>query len=514
MKITFVHLGREHLGIEYLSSLLKQAGHRTALAYDPGLFGPEDNVFHIRFLEKLFNLRQQIISQVLESSPDLIALTVYSGTYAWAGRIAAEIRQIEDTPTVFGGIHATLAPRSIIENDFADFVVEGEGFEALPELAGALENNGSVEDIANLWFKKDGRVNHNPPRPPFSDFDSLPLPDKALFEKDVNFRDDYVILTSLGCVFNCSYCCESYLNRLYRNRYFRRREVEAVMKELVIMKNRYGFKEVMFNDALFFTDKRWLKQLLARYVKEIGVPFRCFGKINNLDEEVCRLLKESGCYCIEFGLQTLNETIRKTVLHRNETNQQARAAFRLCDSYRLRYDIDHMFGLPGETEQDHIEGALFYSRLRRLNRVKCHNLTYFPNLPIIESARRKNILDQADLDDIDKGRITNFFHDAFIKDRQLRRARDTFSRFFKLLPLIPAPLVRWLTARRRYELFRFIPSPLVIAGQLLAAVKGRDYRYVIYFKYYPLRIKRVIKRKWLTSGRTAPGDGPGRRAGR
>src|SRR6056297_1623340 len=175
MKITFVHLGREHLGIEYLSSLLKNQGHETALAYDPGLFGPEDNVFYIPVFEKFFNQRQKVIRDILDSTPDLVAFTVYSGTYAWACSIAESIRTILDVPFVFGGIHATLVPETVINNHFVDYVVEGEGFEALPELVEALAAENSVQGIANLWFKENGRVLKNSVRPPFVNLDDLPL---------------------------------------------------------------------------------------------------------------------------------------------------------------------------------------------------------------------------------------------------------------------------------------------------------------------------------------------------
>ena len=63
MKITFVHLGKENLGIEYLSAVLKKACHQTFLASDPGLFGSEDNIFYSPFLERLFNNKKQIIKK-------------------------------------------------------------------------------------------------------------------------------------------------------------------------------------------------------------------------------------------------------------------------------------------------------------------------------------------------------------------------------------------------------------------------------------------------------------------
>ncbi len=496
MRITFVHLGREHLGIEYLSSLVKQEGHDVSLAYDPGLFGPEDNVFCIPLLERLFNQRQQVISAIKASSPDLVAFTVYTGTYQWACGIAREIRSSLNAPIVFGGIHATLVPETVIANDYIDFVIQGEGFQAFPGLVSVLSSGRDrLAEVDNLWFKDNGAVKKNRLAPPLANLDSLPFPDKTLFEADVNYIDDYVIISSLGCVFNCSYCCESYMNQLYQHKYFRRRSVASVMEELIVMKEKYRFREVMFNDALFFTDREWLRRLMTEYRKAINVPFRCFGKVSHIDDDICRMLKEGGCYCIEFGMQTWNEALKKNVLNRSETNDRALEAFRRCDRFGLRYDIDHIFGLPGEKVEDHVDGLRFYSRLKRLNRIKCHNLTYFPNTAITRFARENQVLTKEDVDKLEKGDISDFFHGDAIKDRELKKAKDVFSKCYKWLPVIPGFLIRSFIRSGDCRVFRFLPRPVIILGQLLVAVKGRDYRYLIYFKYYPLRIRRSLQKK-------------------
>src|SRR5690606_19458845 len=132
--------------------------------------------------------------------------------------------------------------------------------------------------------------------------------------------------------------------------------------------------------------KRWLRELLSAYRREIGVPFKCFCTVQGFDAETARLLAEAGCYSVEFGLQTWNPVIRRDVLARHETNAAALAAFRHCAEQRLWFDVDHMFGLPGESEQDHVEGALAYRGLAYLNRVKVHQLVYLPTAEIVARA--------------------------------------------------------------------------------------------------------------------------------
>ena len=64
MRIIFVHQGRENLGIEYLSALLKRDGHQVSLAYDSGLFGASDNVFYSSSWEKIFSTPEKVITKI------------------------------------------------------------------------------------------------------------------------------------------------------------------------------------------------------------------------------------------------------------------------------------------------------------------------------------------------------------------------------------------------------------------------------------------------------------------
>ena len=494
MKVTFVHLGRENLGIEYLSAVLKSQGYCVSLAYDPGLFSLNDNVLYIPFLERLFSRRQWVLEQIQLSHPDVVAFSVYTGTYVWALEIARELKARLGVSTVFGGIHPTLVPTEVVKQSEVDFVIVGEAEEAFPELLEHIEKNQPPKGVSNVWYKAGNKIASHPVRHPIQDLDDIPLPDKSLFEKEVNYRDDYMILSSRGCPYRCTYCCESYWNRLYKGRYFRRRSVNSVIEELKRMKEKYGFREVMFNDPIFFTDRTWLQKLMVCYRKEIKAPFRCFGRVDFLDQEMAELLQWGGCYAIEFGLQSFNPEIRKRTLRRQETNAHYENAFRILDRLGIRYDIDHMFGLPGESIQDHVDVARFYSGLGRLNRIKCHNLTYFPGLEILEKGREAKMLTLDDEKAISCGEMpSDFFHQDAIKDRALKEAATDFQTLFKVLPVIPGNLLEKILKRSQWQGWHRIPSLFVILGQMAVALRGHDYRFFLYFRYYSLRIRRALR---------------------
>ncbi|MBU1062055.1 MAG: B12-binding domain-containing radical SAM protein [Candidatus Omnitrophica bacterium] len=492
MKVTFVHLGREHLGIEYLSSVLKKAGHEISLAYDPGLFGTEDNVFYIPFLERVFDRKNEVISRIESSTPDLVAFSVYTSNYQWTCDVARTIKEKMNVKTVFGGVHVSLVPEEVVKNDFVDFVIIGEGEYALLDLVNTLSSNRPEYSIPNVWYKKGGEVIKNPLRPPIKDLDSLPFPDKGLFENYINYRDDYMVMTARGCVFSCSYCCEAYFHKIYSDGYFRRRSASSVISELKAMKKRYNFKRVMFFDSVFFTDKKWLSGFLHEYKKEISVPFRCEGHVSFVDEDLIRLMKDSGCYGIDFGVQTFNESIRKDILHRNETNDQIDKAFSICGKLKLRYDVDLIFGLPLVKEEDYELALEFMYSHKYFNRLKCYYLAYYPKLPIVDRAIELGIIYTKDVESFEKGNVGDFFHQDSINDPHHKAWKDNFEKLYKLFPVMPSFLKRFIIKKKLYRHFHIIPGFIVIVFQLAIGLCKRDFRFIIYIKYYLSHFKKKV----------------------
>ncbi|MFC1889536.1 B12-binding domain-containing radical SAM protein [Thermodesulfobacteriota bacterium] len=490
MRIDFVHIGREHLGIEYLSAILKEAGHQVRLHYDPGIFGSEDNAFQIARLARRFDQSRRIVTEIVSDPPDVLAFPVYTSTFQWALAIARDVREKVRVPTVFGGPHATVAPEVVAADPAVDVAVVGEADAVIVELAERLASGRDFHNLSNIAFLQDGGVTLRALADP-CDLDQLPFPDKRIFEKEVNIVDDYLIMTNRGCPFGCTYCCENAINHLYGKQYLRRRSVASVIEDLCQGKKRYGFREVMFNDAIFFTDKDWLLDLLDQYRLRIGVPFRCFGQILYLDGEIARALKAADCYAVEFGLQTTSDTIRRDLLGRRETLADAARAFDICDKEGLRYDIDHMFNLPGETVQQGRDALRFYMGRRMLNRIKVHYLTYFPGTAMMEYAIEHGILDKQAANRIHEGITGDFFHAFTANDPAMIQHIKGFTRLMRLLPLLSERMVNWLTRTDRHLWFARVPGLLIILFQILVALRGRDYRYILYIRYYIHRIRRL-----------------------
>lgn len=466
---------RQAMDLEILAPILRQAGHEVRLAYDPDVFGVTDNVLQSRVLARLADSSGRIFREVRDYRPDVCIFSVLPATHGWCREMAGRIKRETGCTIVFAGLHPTLVPERVLRDAIADFVVQGEMENSIPRLLGETGAGGD-----KLRTSRHERV----------DLDALPIPDKDLFKPWVSHAYSYATMVSRGCPFRCSYCEETCQGRIMGPGYFRRKSVDSVMRELVEAKRKYSFREVIFKDSYLTGDNDWLAALMERFRSEIGVPFKCFCTISGFDGRTAGLLKQGGCYCVEFGLQTWNDAIRRKVLDRVESSEAARAAFESCADHGLWYDVDHMLGLPGETEEDHRLGAVQYGSLRRLNRIKVHHLVLLPGAPIIDDVAPDGAEREALAGRLADGVAADFYRAGG------RGAKDAaglaYAKLYKMLPALHGGALKWLLEGRRARLVRFVPAFMVIFVQALLAVRSRDLRFAEYLRHYPARVIRAI----------------------
>lgn len=488
MQITFAYLAAESIAIEILGSVLKRDGHRVSLAFDPGLFD-DKQYLDIPLLKKAFSRRSDVVREIIDSSPDLVCFSVGTDNYRWACEVASTVRERTSAPIIFGGIHATAVPERVIKNPFVDMVCVGEGEEALSELARSIESGQNDTTIRNIWFKDraTGQVIRNPVRPLIQDLDSVPYPDKSLFERHIPIRGGkYMMMTSRGCPYQCSYCYNNVLRRsVYggEKRYVRQRSVESVIGELKEMKARYGFSNIAFMDDCFVANRRWFREFSRRYMEEIGLPYSCMAYTGQVDDEMGELLKASGCNRMMFGVQTMDRKTREEVLKRSfETDEKIRKAIEVCDRLSIPYSLDHIFGTPFASPEEHERTAAFYSRTRAI-RVCCYALFYYPRTGITEDGLKAGILDRRAVEDIEEGRARLYVYGSSLGADELKVFR-ALRNFYALLPLAPTDVLLFLLRTRLYILLRFMPRAFALGCEAAVSIKTGHQRGVDYIRYY------------------------------
>lgn len=501
MKITFAYLAAESIAIEILSSVLKQDGHSVSLAFDPGLFD-DKQYLDIPFLNKAFSKKADVVEQILRNRPDLLCFSVGTDNYQWACEIARAVKKEMNVPVIFGGIHVTAVPDRVIQNDFVDMVCVGEGEEAISELARSMERGGLDTDILNIWFKTGGGVKKNPVRPLIQDLDTVPYPDKDLFDRHIPIRNGkYMMMTSRGCPYQCTYCYNNVLRRsVYgsEKKYVRQRSVEGVIGELKAMKKKYAFTNVAFMDDCFVTNRRWFREFARRYREEIDLPYSCMAYTGQIDEEMGALLKESGCNRMMFGIQTMDRKTREEVLKRSfETDEKIRRAIGICDALSIPYSLDHIFGAPFADPKEHERTAAFYSTTKAI-RVCCYALFYYPKTEITEDGIKAGILSRDAVDGIEEGKARLYVYGSSLREEELKIFRS-LRNFYALLPILPSPVLRFMLSTGIYRGLRFMPRFFALACEAFVSIKTGHQRGVDYIRYYAQHLKKTFARGELNA---------------
>jgi radical SAM superfamily enzyme YgiQ (UPF0313 family) len=453
MKVGFYIPAFEHLGISYLSACLREAGHETAGFLDPLLC--KDGAFHTRLTERLFDMEDFVVDQIVKAGVDLLAFSVVTGNFLDARRVAAKVKERCGIPTVFGGIHCSSIPDRVIEKPEIDFVVVGEGEGALVDLANRIEAGQSAHGIPNVWYKDGGRVVSHPPRPVIEDLDTLPFPDKDIFYSVVPsfHQTHYMATASRGCCFACSYCNNSRMRRIYEGKghWRRRRTVDNLIQELQEAQAKYRFADVRFWDEVFIDDRDWLEEFAGKYPQAIGKPFFCWGHARFIDEDVVELLEKAGCQEVNIGVEAVQEKTRKELLGRTDTTAEIVNAIELFRRSRIWISTGNMVGLPGQDVEEVADMAAFYNE-HRVDRPWVFFFRYYPNTVIVDEAVERGLLtaqDVAQIEDPTERQVTfSYANDA--DNRDIVR----IATLIYLTALLPKALIGMILAHRGW---RFIP---------------------------------------------------------
>jgi radical SAM superfamily enzyme YgiQ (UPF0313 family) len=407
----------EYFGPMYLSAVLKQHGHQCELF--------------------VTQKEKDLIESIKQAKPDIIAFSVMSHDYKWAINQAKAIKSRINVPIMMGGPHPTFFSKTI-EHDSVDIICIGEGEYALVELMDLIDKGKDFSNVQNLWVKKGSEIHKNTPRNLIENLDDLPFPDRELYYKRYRFLKEVPtkrFMATRGCPYNCTFCFNHTLKNMYKDKgvYVRMRSPENVIEEIKYIKSKYNLKTVRFSDDTFTLNKKWLLELLELYKKEINLPFTCLCRANEVNDDIVKKLKESGCKSATFGIESGNERIRQEILKKNLRNEDIIKAAGLFRKYKIRFGTYNMMCLPTETIDDAFDTVKINSKIKA-NFPTCSIFQPYPKTELAEFSIDKGLLDK----DFNINNLGTLHTELKIKDyKQISNLHKFFYICVKMPFLIP-----------------------------------------------------------------------------
>ena len=430
------------LGLAYLAAISERRGHEVRV-YDG-------------------NVERQSLSQMVDQfRPHVVGISANTIQIKAAWRDASAVRALCEAAVVLGGPHPTILPAESLQQPGVDFVVRGEGEETWAELCAAIEGKRreewpqAVREIAGLSYNSPQGVQHNPNRPLLQDLDSLPFPAYHHFKMDryTNLQPtidatrgpSYPILTSRGCPYNCSYCCQIGPRR------WRDRSPESVVAEWSWLVQEMGAREIGVLDDSFNIDRKRVLRICDLLIQENlhHVPWIMINGIraNLVDEELLGRMRRAGCIRTAFGVESGNQRILDEVIGKSLTLEQVRRAFRAARAVGMETIGFFIIGLPGETEETIEDTIRFACELDPL--VANFSMAMpFPGTRMYQTVTEKGHLLVKDYDDYAffEGRAA-FEMPGLPAELVKRKWKEAYRRFYWRPKRILRQLGRWGTYR-------------------------------------------------------------------
>ena len=391
MKILLISPPTKSVVKEVLSTTAPPSG----LAYLASMVKEEHDV---KIVDSLIeNLNFGKVEQIIRKFyPDLVGITATTSMMPDAYKIAKIAKNIDKNIKVaIGGPHVTFLPEKTIgECPCIDFVVRGEGEITFKELVDYMTGRKNTKEIKGLTYKQNGSIRSNPPRELIKNLDEIPLPSYDLLPMDKYNADGIkfgTIMTSRGCPFNCIFCSSS----LQFGKRWRAHSVERVMKEINILHNEYGIREIEFLDDTFTLNKK-RAILIAENIKKEGMDIRwtASSRVNTFSKEVAKSMKRGGCHTVYFGIESGSQ---KTLdfIGKGITLQQSLKAVRDAHDADLTSLGSFIIGFPDESRDD-VKNTIKFSKKVGVNLAQFTVATPYPGTRLWNIALKRNLITSFD----------------------------------------------------------------------------------------------------------------------
>jgi anaerobic magnesium-protoporphyrin IX monomethyl ester cyclase len=421
---------------------LKKAGYKDTSLYNIDLFRPTLNE-----IEKYF----------IEQKPDIIGLSaVTSTTYSHIKTMSSMLKEILPNSLIIMGGNLGASAQVVLEKTKVDIICTGEGEIDLLNICNSINKFGLLhnkhiytidgvcylDENNNLIVNKDSDVLINDSiydidwsileekdemkyyLEPMASVQWL-LKDERINEPHRKGKNKAVMVASKGCVAKCTFCHRFTPGMRYI-------PIQTVMNRIDYFIENYNVGTIDFGDENFGLNPKWIKEFCEE-IKKRDILWRCEARVDFTPSlEKIKMLKDSGCVCINYGIESGSDKMLKVMEKRSTVKKNIRALNNTIDG-GLDTTIQIIIGMPGENSETIHETSKFIKKIVQHtskydpNKLSLNFAQALPGTPLYEYGRKNGIIGTS-LDD----------EEAYLLKISGKDARDgettnNFTKFPKLM---------------------------------------------------------------------------------
>lgn len=361
--------------LAYLAALAEKEGHTVQI-----IDAEAENLPIPKVIERLQN-----------SKVDLIGITATTPFFHTATKMGEALKITFPTiPLVIGGHHINYLKAQAFNPCF-DYAFIGEAEVSWVEFLKKLSMKEDVTTVKGILYRKDNKIRFSGDSNRLENVDLLPLPARHLLKPDLyklgtmQGRKQFTsIYTVWGCPFRCIFCCTG----AFIGKKMRKRTPSLVIDEMKHVINTNGTRHFVFLDDTLTLDRNHIIEICNLIKKEeLVITFEGSTRANLIDEELVKNMKEAGLIRLSFGLESVDENIRKTM--RKEVPMESYIkANELTNKYNIETLNSCMIGLPGETHETLEKTLDFLDKYKEIKQANISIAVPYPGTELYNMAKR------------------------------------------------------------------------------------------------------------------------------
>lgn len=315
------------------------------------------------------------LKKLLDEFPaDLVGFSCMTQDIHAASDVADAVKRIHpEALTVAGGVHPSVLPeRTLREFAAFDMVVAGEGEWTIAEIVKIMAAGDMIKGVAGTVRRgQEGRIITEEPRAMMQNLDDIPLParDLAPMETYLNRTSTPgitgkvvrvgTIFSARGCPYRCIFC-SGWQTCGKKPRLV---SIERIGEEINQLVGKWGVRHITIKDDTFTIDRENTLNI-GKLLAKAKVTWDCKTRINVVDKNLLRDMKDLGCVRLHMGVESGSDRILK-LIRKKTTVEQVEETFAITRELGFERTAYFIIGShPSETFEEFMKSRALCKRIK------------------------------------------------------------------------------------------------------------------------------------------------------
>jgi len=294
----------------------------------------------------------KVLDEIVEYKPNLLGFTIYQMNEEPTKWMIQQVKEkLPNVKIAVGG--PNVQKGYFIKEEYYDYIVNGEGEEAILRILDEVEHNTIHPDQQYLVQPEDQRLNLN----------KFPMPDYATIDfNEYKIPNGVTTELSRGCIAKCTFCEETHFWK------YRQRMAIDALEEVEYLYNEKGTRVFWFIDSLVNGNLKELRAFAKGIIaKGLDIKWtgyaRCDGRMTL---EYMQDLADSGCVYLNYGCESGSQHVLDDMA-KGVTIAEMEQNFRDGKTVGIEAATNWIVAFPTETYQDYADTMTFLYRNRDMN---------------------------------------------------------------------------------------------------------------------------------------------------